>query len=52
MNQKTPMRVLTREKQILADLKAKLAECEYQAKRLSQEIASKEARIKEMEKNV
>ncbi|MCK4862014.1 MAG: hypothetical protein KAS85_08905 [Rhodobacteraceae bacterium] len=52
MKPKTPMRVLTREWQILADLEAALAEREYQAESLRIEIASKQGRIKEMEKTV
>ena len=52
MNHKIPMRVLTREKQLLAGLEAKLAEREYQAEGLRIEITSKQDRINEMEKTV
>lgn len=52
MKHKTPMRILTREKQILANLEVTLAERENQSKRLRIEITSKQDRIKEMEKTV
>lgn len=52
MQQKTPMAVLTRERQLLAELEYRAEEYERKARETRQDIDSKKKRIERLEENL